>query len=50
MRHTEAGLGEPEEELKEKDTRLELVGRTIKQLEGQSGTGDNGGSERQKHC
>ena len=33
----EAGRGELEEELEEKDVRLERDGRTIKQLEGEGG-------------
>ena len=46
----EAGRGELEEEPKEKDARLERDGRTIEQLEGQGGAGDDDGAERRKHC
>ena len=45
----EAGRGELGEELEEKDVRLERDGRRIEQLEGEGGTGDNNGAERQKH-
>ena len=46
----EAGRGELEEEPEEKDARLERDGRTIEQLEGQGGAGDDDGAERRKHC
>ena len=37
MSRAEPGQGELEEELEEKDVRLERDGRTIKQLEGEGG-------------
>ena len=45
----EAGRGEPEEGFEEMDVQLEKDSRTIKQLEGGGGTGDNDGAERRKH-
>ena len=49
MSRAEAGRGELEEELEEKDTRLEMDGRMIEQLEGEDGAEDDDGAERQKH-
>ena len=49
MSRAEAGRGELEEELEEKDTRLEMAGRMIEQLEGEGGAEDDDGAERQKH-
>jgi hypothetical protein len=49
MSRAEAGRGELEEELEEKDIRLERDGRTIEQLEGEGGTGDDDGAEHRKH-
>ena len=49
MSRAEAGRGELEEELEEKDTRLEMDGRMIEQLEGEGGAEDDDGAERQKH-
>ena len=46
---TEAGRGELEEELKEKDTQLERSGWTNDQLEGKGSARDNNGAERQKY-
>ena len=46
---SEADQGEPEEEFEEMDVRLEKDSRTIKQLEGGGGAGDNDGGERRKH-
>ena len=45
----EAIQGELEEEPNKKDVRLERNGRTIEQLEGEGGAGDDNGAERQKH-
>ena len=49
MSRAEVGWGELEEELEEKDTRLEMAGRMIEQLEGEGGAEDDDGAERQKH-
>ena len=49
LSRAEAGRGEPEEEFEEMDVRLKKDSRTIEQLEGEGGTGDNDGSERQRH-
>ena len=49
MSRTEAGRGEPEKEFEEMDIRLEEDSRTIKQLEGRGGIGDDDGAERRKH-
>ena len=48
MSRAEANRG-PEEEFEEMDVRLENESRTIKQLEGGGGAGDDDGAERWKH-
>jgi hypothetical protein len=45
----EPGRGELEEEPEEKDAWLERDGRTIEQLEGKGGAGDDDVAERRKH-
>ena len=49
MSCAEAGRGQLEKDLEEKDVRLERDGRRINQLEGEGGAGDDNGAERQKH-
>ena len=49
MSRTKVGRGELEENIKEKNVRLETHCQMIEQLEGEGSTGDDGRAERQNH-